>query len=239
MYDIAELNIDSIIEEYKCRNMCSIELVRIFENGVAEEFHDFMNEHADVNNINLIAARIIMTCGHNTNLMKILIESYGFKINQEFMDIVEDEMSADMFVLFHNYFVMTSYNTIACKIFNEACIWNELHNIKKIIDLGYNVNQLIKNRKTRICRLIWDGHYATIEYLLSVGLDFKKYELDVVRTCIYSTNVNMLILFINYGADLEILNKLTHEKSQDIMKIYQILESYGIEPALCANLFIN
>ena len=189
--------------------------------------------------ISVIATMIILYERQNVNLMTILFDDYQFMPNEDFLIDNIYYMSFKMFKLFYNRFDLTKYINEVHHIFVREC--ENIKHIQQLIDMGYDINNLNRSEYyngTAISRMIRGQDYKQMEYLLDVGLEFKPYEMDILKHCIEICDMKMLAIFINRGANLSILNADTNMPTKECIDMHQLLTSNDINPLIILNLLM-
>ena len=218
-----------------------------------EKYHNYENttEHLEPNTDmttynkyfnQTIAENIICYPISNTDLMKILINNYQFIPENNFMKIFIPRMNFAMFKLFHDFFDVKKYVNQVHNIFIDACEQDHLDHIKQLLAMGFDINNLNKAKTyyhTGISHAISYRRYNIIEYLLDAGIDYKKYEADILKQCIEHRDMKMIIIFLNRGASIDILNTQSNMPTRNTMEIYHLLDSHNIELPIILNLMIG
>lgn len=233
------------------------ELNNIFINNNTQALHSFINKYNNYETVKEILCRemtietysqnfihyianINMSCYRHSSaqLMKILIDEYGFVPKEKIFNHIQ--MTFDMFVLFDNYFDMAKYKTGIRHALLDICWYGNLDNLKKFINMGYDVNELNANTyyvntaydylNTVVHEMIKMDQCEMLEYLLSIDFNYKAYEHDILKECIINKNFKMLMIFVKYGADINILKTKIYMPSNDMVNIYDLLVSYDIHP---------
>lgn len=229
------------------------ELNKIYKDNDVFEFHNFMTKfstneslyefrdrHHTKNELEFTIDNFIKTVAHynisyvnNCNLMKILLMDYGLKADDDFFKKAIANMRFDMFKLFCGYFDLTKYGLYVHPLFTKLCIRGHINQIKYILNLGYDINilnwtEISKYAHTSISKAIDNNQYSIVEFLLINGVDFKKLEIDIMKQCIKDGKIDMLNLFIKYGADMQSLNTIENDMSNAKINIYNLLVSENI-----------
>ena len=249
-YDANNMLKDNI-EDISLFYDASHKIINIKQSNDGNELHNFMIKYNSINNkkFNQAIANIFMHgCSpynlFDTTLMKILINDYGFDLDDKFMR--DRCLSFELFMLFNEYFDLTKYIDVVRSVFKFQCEFNQWENIKKIIEMGYNVNDISINpepntnifQHSSIWYIIYYRQYHIMEYLLDRGYNFKIFEMEIMRMCIANLDYMMVTLFINYGASIKSLDKFKNKPSQNLINIYQLLESNGMDALKIINLLI-
>ena len=163
------------------------------------------------------------------NILKILIDKYGFVPDDEFK-LAMYKMSYEMFILFLEYFEITKSIDIVQHIIYNECRNGNLDNVKQLLNMEYNINDLIVkdyNTNAIYATINWN-RYHVMEYLLDAGLNFKIYEEEILKQCILNGDMKMFLLFIKYGADVNVLNNKNNMVSSNTQEFYNLLSEYGL-----------
>lgn len=246
---------------FKTGNQFGSELQHIFESNYDDDIRKFIDKYNNYENakihlkprvgrdtftnyyIRSLAESIIYYQVKNSvNFMKILIDVYGFVPDEEFKTVMYC-MTFEMFLLFCDYFELTKNIDVILHIFQNQCYLGNIDNIKHIISMGYNINEIddhvIEYYKTAIYVSIKWNQYNIMEYLLDLGINYKKYEENIFQQCISNSNLKMLMLFINYGADISVLNNKKNMPDPTSVNIYNLLSSFDFDPLIIIGLIIK
>lgn len=248
---------------FKDRNQFASEIEHIYIDNDIRKFIDKYNNYDNANihlkpcvnhdifnmyYIRSLAEYTINCKLHNSiNFMKILIDEYDFVPDEDFRFIMR-RMTFEMFKLFYNYFEITKSIDIVQSIFFEECRIENLDNVKHIINIGYDINDLniikayigseYEYNNTAIHQVLVCNQYQIMEYLLEIGINYKIHEVKILKHCILSKNTKMLTLFINHGANITVLNNKNNIPCNDTINIYNLLLSSNIDPLIICNLLI-
>ena len=215
-----------------------------------EAIYEFMLKHPAKNELECTKENFIKTVAHynisyanRCNLMRILINEYELKGDDDFFKKAIANMRFDMFKLFCCYFDLSKYGFSLHPLFNKLCEKGYINQIKYILNLGFDINilnwsELSKYTLTSIHKALVNNQYTIVEYLLNVGVNFKKFEVDILKHCIKDGKFDMLKLFINHGADIQVLNNFQNNMSDGRINIYNLLVSENISPLTILQLMI-
>ena len=169
---------------------------------------------------------------HEKEFITILINDYGFIPDDNFMKyhLKNNYISVETLAVFHEIFEMKKYRKEICTMFYDMCAANYLDNIKKLLDLGYDLQDLYNEtnksptqnaffnamKNYAYCTNIW-------KFLLSQKIDFHEYEADLLHLCINRREMDCLQLLLNYGADIKSLQNYKIEVAPEIVEMTNLL----------------
>lgn len=230
---------------FYCKNI--IEIDDIVKHDRIEAFHDFMiktiQEYAEFPEklkqvkSSIASCIVIANCGTSNKFLGILIDDYEYEITVEFvryhlcMDIGPSVLS-----VFTKYFDLHDFMVEMRQFFKRMCIRGTVTDLQKILDYGFNIHDLTMSTSAYYNENIFyyaisNPDTAIVKYLLDCGIGFQEFQSDILKICVQQQRIDQLRVFVEYGVDLEILNKCILSRNNDYyVNMYKFLLENKVDP---------
>lgn len=191
--------------------------------------HNITKEYYEKYVIKSLAAAIIIS-QYDETLMTTLIKDYEFVPDDEFMYWALEFMNEKIFFVLCNYIDIAKYQNYIHHVLKKVCSDSNLDAVKKICSMGFDVNVLNNTNDGYLGAALCSATHNPyiVKYLLDAGVEFKKYEYDILNSCLARHNETLKLL-ITYGADINILKNSDKPMPEEYDEIYDLLESYGFD----------
>lgn len=177
------------------------------------------------------------------SIINIMTEKYNFMYTeQEFKNMIRN-MTIEVLLYYGTYFDLSKYYEEIKNLFAYYCLILTSDKLEKFTETGFTIEQLydydVKTfKQSAIYYAICSVKSGNLKYLLDKGIDFKKAETQIIVACIESLQFDNLKVLIEYGLDITAINniKIT-EYEESVVKIYNLLRDYNIDPLIIALCF--
>lgn len=215
---------------------------RTINNNDVNSFHEFMAVFMDNNKIadfiikhglkkttqqlkTIIQDSIMIVCMDYVRhidhviLVEILINDYDYKLTKK---IISDNIAiVDEKLLFfsQNYLNTNDYISLVSQYLRCLCINKNLSEIQKFItNNDFNIQDLIaasdnsKFAGTILFAALCNDDTSVLKFLLENGIDFKKYESNILKICLYERKPAHLKILFEYGINLNLITSMDIDK---------------------------
>ena len=103
--------------------------------------------------------------------------------------------------------------------FQVLCWSGKLADLKRIVNYGYDINELIKISdgiefdETIIAAALQNRDIDILKYLLESNIDYKRYEINMIETCIKNRRFQALKTLMEYGINISVIDNINIEKN--------------------------
>ena len=181
-------------------------------------------------------------------IMEVLIKEYDLDLSDEFMKkLMEHSMRVEMLEFFHEYVDLKKYPERIKGLFDRWCFdYITVEHIGILEDIGINVMKLCNEtindeyHRTILSKILHNRNEKFFIYLLEHGINYKKYEPNIIFDCVAYRLSGALLKLIEIGADISVLKNFKNKKSDSSdIKMYNLLEDLDIDPMTIALLLTN
>ena len=186
---------------------------------------------------------------HYKNILEILLTEYNFQLDDIFIKKTINSyfITSEIFVLLNDYINLKIYFPEIKQAFWKSRRFDKHFDLEAIKNTQKNLN-VIGLSTTEFCDmqdcadyydsllygLIECDNIQILKYFLDEGLNFKKYELDVIMHCIEYNKIEHLELLIDYGIDISLLEKTNKKFQPKKIQLYNLLVKNNIDPFFAA-----
>lgn len=153
--------------------------------------------------------------GKGIKLLKILVTEYDYIPTAEVLLAYNlHYMPEEIILYFQNFIDPIEYIEIMRIRFQFLCWDGKLTDLKRIIDAGFDIQDMIKVSKnesydeTIILTALKNPDVTVLKYLLENDINYKSYEMDILKTCIDMRRLRHLKILIEHGIDVTVLGKI-------------------------------
>lgn len=147
-------------------------------------------------------------------LIDILINEYDFIPTTDLLQNNMHALSDELVLFFQNYIEPDKYINLMRERFNALCWGGRLAALKQIVNSGFDIQDLIKipaNEEfdiTIVAAAIQNNDPNVLKYLLENGVDYKRYEMKMIKTCIKERRLKALKTLIEHGINISIIDNI-------------------------------
>lgn len=139
-------------------------------------------------------------------------------------------ISINILECLHKTFDMKNYLKQIASLFTAYCLYLGVDQIKRFINMGYDIRELYNaGNKTfnfnALYNSLKNNDREVFKFLLQQGVDFRQYEAEFLRNVIYNLDVERLKLFLEHGANIDILQNDNREDKQTLIEIFNLLNT--------------
>ena len=237
---------------------------KALEMGDVEEFHKFMEKLISDNEntikcmqdtnldtekymekmMNSIATSCVWChTSKSLRIFEVLLTDYKYVLSDAFLKYhIGNQITLGALIFLSNRIDLRKYLPEIRSMFWGACSQCNIQYIKKFTGLGFTVQELSESSDNNEYRgqTVWfyalqNDDETVIEFLLENHIDFKKYEFNILRDCIFRQKIKSMKIFIGYGINVSVLNKLKEENFKKTnVELYKLLIEHNIEPMTAA-----
>ncbi|AYV85197.1 MAG: hypothetical protein Satyrvirus6_29 [Satyrvirus sp.] len=229
------------------RHILLVSTSSIVQEGDPKKFIDFMDRIVKIdNNENVNIFEFIfpwIVSYDKPGFLNILIEQFEFELTSEYVknNIIHISFSEKLFDAINNLFgtnIWENLDTgILKEIFKKAYRICEINILKKLIDFGFNINNLTTSDKIYLLEITVDYHYDVLQFLIDNGFGLEFIDNKILAKLIYVINPKILKLLAENGVNLGKINSMNIPEHLD--KYYNLLMEMNIDPKIIVTIYYN